>query len=969
MHFGDVYPSSGGEFFYSILLHFVLLLTKTEVRLSKWVLHTVIYLPAIINVLLYLPFGYLGVNQYQMVESDFGWVNILPAGTGRIWLTLYYLGFATVSIILLIRWWIKIEPKNPQKQLARNLLISVLIPFCLGIVTDTIPDILGIKYFPKLVVIFIIVPVTMLSLTLRKSGLLLERPMETSVSLHDDLSAEGDRWRMFRMVASVFTAGSSASFFIGYFGMKRSAREEIFLAATLLLLGIFIRQIPHITQNHDTQNTMFLAAGLLSLFYLIYRNTETGAVTIWAIYILFFVFTVILDSKIHLFIYAGLVVLIQIILSITKPEISVVINMNQYLTRVALVVLTLLAVLRLTDEYTLKLDAHKRFIKEQQILEAISTNFITINSENAKEKVDEMFKLSAEVLEFDYAYLIGFSEDYGEANVFSVYVKNFESDSLPYQPGMKVKMDNLPIAKVLIDQGKPLMCKDIINNPLYVCETTRNFLISRGINAFFAYPLQIIGRPIEGILILEYYERSNENLNKNRLYFLNMVVNMLGDARKKTLYEEMLYDVAYFDETTKLANRNMIIKMLEQIILNRKESDKIAILNIELSNMRMIKDTYGHSMVEQVMLKSATILKNLLEEFCYIARTSEGEFIVILPNVESTEHIECCANRLLAAFSHPIATDMEIEALFVVPRIGISIYPDNGIDAKALLKNADLAGYEAVRNNEDIVFYAKRLENNIAENTLFMNKLFKSLENEEFFLEFQPQISCDTGKTVGVEALLRWTVDGNRRVPPDRFVPILEQTGLIYDVGLWVLEQTLQEHKRLVAKGFPPLRVSVNLSVVQFEGEDFISDFAKIIKGSGVDPKYIELEITESLFSKNPDDVLAKIYQLKELGVNITIDDFGKGYSSLNRLKLVPFDRLKIDKEIIDYIDLEKKWAPITENILTLAKAFKAGVTAEGVETKEQADFLKSLACDEIQGYYYSRPLSPEALEEFLKKE
>ena len=290
----------GWGVFYSILLHFVLLLTKTEVRLSKWVLHTLIYLPAIINVLLYLPFGYLGVNQYQMVESDFGWVNILPAGTGRIWLTLYYLGFATVSIILLIRWWIKIEPKNPQKQLARNLLISVLIPFCLGIVTDTIPDILGIKYFPKLVVIFIIVPVTMLSLTLRKSGLLLERPMETSVSLHDDLSAEGDRWRMFRMVASVFTAGSSASFFIGYFGMKRSAREEIFLAATLLLLGIFIRQIPHITQNHDTQNTMFLAAGLLSLFYLIYRNTETGAVTIWAIYILFFVFTVILDSKIHL---------------------------------------------------------------------------------------------------------------------------------------------------------------------------------------------------------------------------------------------------------------------------------------------------------------------------------------------------------------------------------------------------------------------------------------------------------------------------------------------------------------------------------------------------------------------------------------------------------------------------------------------------------------------------------------------
>ncbi|HHX21714.1 MAG TPA: EAL domain-containing protein, partial [Clostridiales bacterium] len=249
------------------------------------------------------------------------------------------------------------------------------------------------------------------------------------------------------------------------------------------------------------------------------------------------------------------------------------------------------------------------------------------------------------------------------------------------------------------------------------------------------------------------------------------------------------------------------------------------------------------------------------------------------------------------------------------------------------------------------------------------NRLFKSLENEEFFLEFQPQISCNTGKTSGIEALLRWTSDGTRRVPPDKFIPILEQTGLIYDVGLWVLEQTLQEHNRLIAKGFPPLRVSVNLSVVQFQEEEFISDVRKIIGESGVDPKYIELEITESLFSKDPEDVMKKLHQLKGLGVSIAIDDFGKGYSSLNRLKRVPFDRLKIDKEIIDYIDAEREKAPITEIVIQLGKAFRAAITAEGVETKGQADFLRNAACDEIQGYYYSKPLSPAALEEFLKEE
>ena len=386
------------------------------------------------------------------------------------------------------------------------------------------------------------------------------------------------------------------------------------------------------------------------------------------------------------------------------------------------------------------------------------------------------------------------------------------------------------MAKFLTAKGTPMMCEDIINNSFDECEGTRDFLISRGITSFFAYPLQLAGRPIEGMLVFEYYDRSEENLSKNRLHFLNMMMNMLNDSRKKTFYEEMLYEVAYFDETTKLANRNMLRKTLEESIRDRKESGKIALLNIELANMRMIKDTYGYDVAEQVMLKSATMLRNLSEASYTISRTNDGEFVLILPDVEGTEQIEGYANRLLAAFSHPISTDMEIEALFVVPRIGISVYPDDGRDLKTFSQSVDLAGYEAVKTDENIVFYSERLGSHIAENTLYTNKLFKSLENKELFLEFQPQISCDTEKTVGIEALLRWTTDDNRRVPPDRFIPILEQTGLIYDVGLWVLEQTLLEHKRLIAKGFPPLRFSINLSVIQFEGEDLILDFAKIIE-------------------------------------------------------------------------------------------------------------------------------------------
>ena len=184
-----------------------------------------------------------------------------------------------------------------------------------------------------------------------------------------------------------------------------------------------------------------------------------------------------------------------------------------------------------------------------------------------------------------------------------------------------------------------------------------------------------------------------------------------------------------------------------------------------------------------------------------------------------------------------------------------------------------------------------------------------------------------------------------------------------------MLEQALQQHNKLIARGFPPLRISVNLSVVQFQGENIIRDFRKIIEESGVNPKYIDLEITESWISNHSDDIIGKLRKLKELGVNIAIDDFGKGYSSLHRLKFVPFDRIKIDKDIIQNLDFEGKKASIAEIIVLLARAFNAVITAEGVETKEQADFLKSVACDEIQGYYFSRPLSTKALEEFLKKE
>jgi diguanylate cyclase (GGDEF)-like protein len=962
------FSALGWGSFNSFLLHFILVLTKTERRFNKRGMLVVLYLPALINILLFGPYGCLVEKQYQMVQTEFGWVNMSPMFAAKIWLNSYYVIFSVVSILLLVNWWRRIESHTHEKRQARNFIISIVFFFLIVAVIDILPEILGNKTFPQLTVVLLLAPTIMLFSVLKKSGLIRKykktfRLQEPSEDLTDDRS------RLFKTATIVFEAGSALSFLVGYFSMKHDLGREIFLAASLLLMGIAVRAIPFMTKKKTVQDTIFLAISTLGLLYFYVSNRATGALTIWAVYIVFLLFTVILDSAIHAYSFMVLSVIVQIVFWLVHPEVSVVIDGSEYLTRIILIVLSFIIVRYLTNEYASKIKGFQRLAKEQETLEKISSSFISINRENVHEKIDEMMETAVEILEFSHAFLIGISDEYEDATILNMYVKNEEREPFPYYPGIKFRTADLPLFQSLIAQNMPIICEDTSNISFEDVGNQKTHFVSGGVKSFFAIPITV-DNETDGIFFVEYNTRTEDmSLVESRLNFLKIVANILGDARKKILYEERLYNSAYFDQATKLANRNMLKMRLQQMIDHAKESERTAIIDIELENLRMINDTFGHSTGEQIMIKSAAILEDLSEGCCDISRVGEGEFVVVMPHVKNKEQIENSVKRLLTAFSHPISTATGIEALFVVVHLGISIYPDDGKDADTLLKNADLARYEAENTNEKIVFYTERLESHIAENTLFTNRLFRSLEHDEFFLEFQPQVSCETGKTVGIEALLRWTSDGNTRVPPDRFIPILEQTGLIYDVGLWVLEQALQEHKRLIAKGFPPLRVSVNLSVVQFQGGSFVRDIIRTIEKSGVDPQYIELEITESLFAKSFEDVIKKLYRLKELGLTIAIDDFGKGYSSLHMLKLVPFDRIKIDREIIQRLDLERKKASITEIIILLAKAYSASVTAEGVETKGQADFLRNTACDEIQGFYYSRPLSADALEEFLSKE
>ncbi|MGI6334141.1 MAG: histidine kinase N-terminal 7TM domain-containing protein [Saccharofermentanales bacterium] len=474
----------GWGIFSSLLLHFILVLTGENRRFKTGTLALILYFPALINIILFGPIGFFFEKQYKMVQTDFGWMNVAPTYAGTIWLNLYYVIFSLASVVLLIRWWRKIEPHTPMKRQARNFVISIMFLFFIETVIEFLPDIFEKRFFPKLAVLFLLIPTIMLFVTLKKFGLLVEKGRTYSFpEIKKDLV--GDRLRLFQTVTTIFILGGALSFLIGYFGRKERLENELLFAAVLILVGIFIRFVPIITRNHTVQNAIILAICTLSLLYLMATNVNTGAVTVWSIYILFLLFTVILGNKIHSYAFAILSIVIQIIFWIVRPKISVTIDENTYVARIFLIALSFVVVRYLTVEYASKIGAYRRFAREQEVLEIISSNFISVSRENAKAKIDEMLEMSVEMLEFDRAYLIEFSADYEDAKVLNMYMKDGAAESFPYRPGKQVKTATLPTVKLLLDQKQPIMCEDIESLP--IDDKERDFFTSRGVASFLHY--------------------------------------------------------------------------------------------------------------------------------------------------------------------------------------------------------------------------------------------------------------------------------------------------------------------------------------------------------------------------------------------------------------------------------------------------------------------------------------------------
>ncbi|MDR3482091.1 MAG: EAL domain-containing protein [Burkholderiaceae bacterium] len=438
-------------------------------------------------------------------------------------------------------------------------------------------------------------------------------------------------------------------------------------------------------------------------------------------------------------------------------------------------------------------------------------------------------------------------------------------------------------------------------------------------------------------------------------------------SRRKQMEGELLH-MANYDVLTSLPNRALLLDRLSQAIaFANRSGDRVAVLLIDLDRFKNVNDSLGHDIGDKLITGIARKLLAQVREVDTVARLGGDEFVILLPNVVHEDAVAMLAQQVLESLSQPMI--IQGHELYPAGSIGISLFPKDGSDGQTLIKNADTAMYrakEAGRNN--FQFYAHAMNARALDRLKLEGGLRHALLRDEFVLHYQPQMDIASGAIVGVEALLRWQPPRQEMIFPGDFIPIAEETGLIVPIGEWVLRTACAQHTAWEkAALFPPIKMAVNLSARQFKQQDIVKMVSRALQETGCDPSSLELEITESIVMENPEAAAATLQQLADMGVCLSIDDFGTGYSSLSYLKRFPIHTLKIDRSFVRDIDSDADDAAIAKAVIALAHSMKLKVIAEGVETVEQLEFLRQQACDQMQGYYLSRPLAAPQLETLLR--
>ncbi|MGL5084832.1 MAG: putative bifunctional diguanylate cyclase/phosphodiesterase [Clostridium sp.] len=458
--------------------------------------------------------------------------------------------------------------------------------------------------------------------------------------------------------------------------------------------------------------------------------------------------------------------------------------------------------------------------------------------------------------------------------------------------------------------------------------------------------------------------RVKRNIDGSLIGFEGYIHDITNEKEAK---RELNY-IRSYDELTGIHSRSYLKQIIENHIIKHKESEsRASLIIIDLDNFKFINDSYGHKCGDLFIESVADELQKISNDNELICRFGGDEFLIFIPNITSLLDVEIMANKIIKRFKQVFS--IEGHDIYSTASIGAAIFPDDGVDFEELLKNSDAAMYIAKSNGKNqYQFFNYNISHELNKIYTIQKGLRTALDKNEMFVVFQPKIKLNNNKTDGFEALLRWKSKELGFVSPVEFIPIAETTRLIIPIGKFVLEEVFIKIKYLLEEGYDNFKIALNLSEVQLRDRSLVKIFNELVEKYNISPKYIEIEITESMVMKSFDKNIEALLEIKELGASIALDDFGTGYSSLNHLTKLPIDVLKIDRSFLVDIIENYKSRCIVENIIQLSHKLGIKVVAEGVEELEQVNYLKSVSCDIVQGYYYSKPESFEIVMRMLSK-
>lgn len=952
--------------FFTFMLHFFLFFTNYNLKKYKKSFYILLYSPMIIVLLGFTYFPKLNPEQYNMVKTQIGWVNIAANNIWDIFYIIYYVTYFITSLILLWRWG-RYSNNSKDKRSSRIIIYSFFIAVIVASLTDMLGNFLFSEGFPQMAPIVAVFPALVIYYFIRKHGLLNpEKVNEDAILMSDQIRVKVTNYISLSFIFAAMVNFASRFFFTGEVDDKAELFSILLFTIIFLLLAIIIQIIQRYIRNKTLKDviTSLLFSSIIPV--LTFLNYSSAGANIWALPFILLIISIVFDKSFIQIMLSISIILTQLVMWVIVPETTVTVNSTTYIIRLAIFLSAIWFANLGSRIFQTKLTENAEQIGFQKITTEISTEFISANEQNIVDKLDIALSKIGTLLNPDRIYVYIFGEDSNKSKLtcYDIWKNNSISDNRDLEK--EISISEYPELMKNVQEGTLITLSDIGKYTSPSGDELSMFLGSKD-KALVVMPI-INKKKVYGFFGID-SPAMTKQWSDTQLDFFRIISLIFSAAFERIQQEREIVELAYFDHLTKLPNRFLFRDRVSQMIcLSERTSNTLAVIFLDIDAFKSVNDSIGHEGGDTLISKLAEYLVRAVRKSDTVARFGGDEFLIMLSNLPSTDVIPKIAEKILRIFEKPFVIDEQ--EFFITASAGISVYPYDGRDADSLIKNADLAMYKAKELGKNrYMFCTDDMREEVLFKMRLTNSLFRVLDRKELKLHYQPQIDTTTEKIVGAEALLRWFHPEYGLIKPNLFISLAEQLGLISSIGDWVLNEACRQCKAWQDQEQVELRMAVNVSPLQLKHPNFVSRIEQILKETQLEPKYLELELTESIAENSSEYINEVLYKLKAMGITISIDDFGTEYSSLSRLSSMPIDRIKLDMHFIHSIDQSEKQNAIIKSIIELSHILGLQVVAEGVETEEQFYFLKKHNSDLIQGYYFYRPLPPDKFGKVLQEE